>query len=178
MSYLSYIIANVINVLSILGNGIICCYAIDKVKSNHSILYDLNVSSSCKTIYSYNIAYTVLSGLYVLLMSSKLVCSICNTRSTVHWKGSYIIVMSGVSLWGYRLYNKVNEPDYCDGIYDNRYLELRNLMEYQLLSFVIIHGLFVVGKILICMLRRCDAKAKKTESLKLKTSSSGTKFTM
>lgn len=178
MSYLSYIIANVVNIISIIGNAVITGYAIDIVKNNTSILSNLHISTSCKEVYTYNMVYSGLSGLYVLAMSSKLLCSICNTRSNVHWKGSFIILMSGVSLWGYKLYNKVNTPNYCNGIYDNDYLELRNLMEYQLLSFVIIHGLFVVSKILICMIQRCDANAKKTESLKLETSTSGTKFTM
>ena len=178
MSYLSYIIANVVNIISIVGNAVITGYAVHVIQNNTGILSNLHISTSCKEVYTYNMVYSGLSGLYVLVMGSKLLCNICNTRTNVHWKGSFIILMSGVSVWGYKLYNKVNTPNYCDGIYNNDYLELYNLLKYQLLSFISIHGLFVVGKMLICMTRRGDSKVKKTDSLKLKTSTSGTKFTM
>ena len=173
MTYLSSLISNVINIISILGNAAISVYAVHIIKTNSSILYDFDVSANCKTIYTYNMIYTGLSGLYVIFMSLKLLCNICNTGSNIHWKSSSLILMCGVSMWGYKLYTKVNTPNYCNGIYDNHYLELRNLMEYQLLSFAIIQGVFIMGKILICMIKRSDAKAKKTDSLKLETSTSG-----
>lgn len=176
MSYLSYIIANVVNIVSIIGNAAITGYAVHIIKNNTGILSNLHIPTACKEIYTYNMVYCGLSGLYVLFMGTKLLCNICNPR--VHWKGSFIILMTGVNVWGYKLYKKANQIDYCSGIYKSDYIDLYNLMKYQLLSYCIVNGLFIVGQFFVCMTKRNDKSLKKTDNVNLKASSSVTRFTM
>ena len=168
MTCLRYIITNFINIATAVVNLAICSYSINIVKKNHSIVYDLDVSANCKKVYFFNISYMILAGLFVLTTLPRYICNFCRTRPTLVWNSSDWFILSlifGVSWWGYTYYPKLNDVTFCDGIFKTEYSGVRSLVGLQLLSAVISIGLYLVGYVMILILKRCDASSK-TKSLR------------
>ena len=74
MTYNTYIITNLTNVIALFLNILICSFGIDIIQHNHNykLLYDLDISISCKKIFFYNIIYTGLTGIFILMMGLSL----------------------------------------------------------------------------------------------------------
>ena len=167
MTCFQYIITNFINIVTSLLNTALCGYSIDILSKNKHILSNFDVTTNCKKIYSFNVTYTVLSGLFVLATLPRNICNLLKTRPTLVWNISDWLILSlifGVSWWGYELHLKLTDQTYCNGAFHNEYKELGTLVDFQLLNTLISIGLYILGVLLIFIMKRCNTTSVKDKN--------------
>ena len=161
MTFNTYVITNITNIIVLFCNLLICSFGIDIIQQNHNykLLYDLDVSFSCKKIFFYNIIYTGISGIFVLFMIPRLIYNIFTTNPRIKWySGNWflLLLMLGLHIWIYTDFKQFKNSDkiYCNNIYLEKYKDLYQLMQYQIYCFMMITGLYLLCSIIVIILKK------------------------
>lgn len=162
MTYNTNIIATLINIFALFLNILICSFSIDVIQHNHNymLLYDLNIPIRCKKIFFYNLIYTGLTCIFILMMGPRLIYNICTSSYRIKWySGNWflLLLMLGLHIWIYSDFIQIKynlDNIYCNNIYKEKYKELLQLFMYQIYCYLMITGIYIFGNTIICILKK------------------------
>lgn len=157
MTLSKYILVNISNLSFYLLNIVIICYSGVTIKENSAIIKDFDVSINCKKLYFYTISYLSLFGLYIVVITPRTIWNIFSSNPKLLWRiGDWILMFLFASLTTVTYSAIKKDSTYCNNIYNEKYVEIKHLAKYQMLSFIGLLIIYAITVIILFGIKRCE----------------------
>ena len=157
MTLSKYILVNISNLSFYLLNIAIICYSGITIKEESSIVKDFDISADCKKLYFYTVGYLSLFGVYIVVITPRTIWNIFSPNPKLLWRlGDWILLFLFASLTTATYSVTKKDSTYCNNIYNEKYIQIKNLAKYQMLSFIGLLFIYAITVIILYGIKRCE----------------------
>ena len=157
MTLSNYLLVNISNLSFYLLNIIIICYSAITIKDDSNILKDIDISFYCKKLYFYNIAYLVLFSIYLIVITPRTIWNLFSPSPKLSWRfGDWFLMflLGTLTVFSYTLITK--DSTYCNNIYNEKYVEIKNLIKSQILSVIGLLFIYITTVVILYGIKKCE----------------------
>lgn len=157
MTLSKYLLVNISNLSFYLLNLIIIGYSAVTIKHESTIIKNLDISTNCKKLYFYNIAYLSLFSVYLIVITPRTIWNLFSPTPKLSWRiGDWLLMflLCSLTFFNYALISK--DSSYCNNIYNEKYREIKTLAKYQMLSFIGLLFIYAITIIILYGIKRCE----------------------